>query len=80
MKNAIKLIEVSNNFFCENTEKGLSPWAYLSKILESHQMFQNVDFWEWAIFEGIKEELRSEFFQSIQDDNTVKELIYSKLL
>ena len=46
-------------------------------------MFKDLDFWEKAIFESIKEELRSDFFSSDYDsnwENTTREILYSKLL
>jgi hypothetical protein len=39
IKNALRLIELSNNFFVEN-EEGPHPRTYLSKIIEAHQMFK----------------------------------------
>ena len=50
IRNAIKLVELSTQFFVENKELGQNPRSYLSKILEAHQMFGSVDFWEKAIF------------------------------
>ncbi len=50
IKNALRLVELSNQFFVENKELGSHPRSYLSKILEAHQMFTDIDFWEKAIF------------------------------
>ena len=56
VSSALKLIDLCNHFFVQNDpveEKGLPPRSYLSKVIESHQMFKDLGFWEKAIFESI---------------------------
>ena len=64
----------------ENTEKGMAPRTYLKKVLEEHQLFQDINFWDAAVFESIKNELSSDFYSEANKLISAKELLYSKLL
>ena len=70
METAIKIIEICNSFYIEVKEKGKPPRMYLTKCIQDHSLFKDINFWEKIVFESIKIELRNEFFVYDYDSNT----------
>lgn len=82
IENALGIIDVCNSFYIENKEKGMPSRMYLTSCLQGHKMLKDINFWEKAIFESIRRELRSEFFVYDYDNNTqntYRKIIFSTL-
>ena len=77
---ALKLVILSNTFYFQKPGESR---VYLQEGIKGNPLWRNMDFWERAVFESIREELRQNFFDPEMDDeerSTLrKNLIFAKL-